>query len=186
MGLKFNPNLYIPIEFIDKDGTVHTARSWDELTAKVIGYRERRRIPSGNPFKEIVHQACAKVPGNCIDDGSGIGSIFPGLNSRILHWIGNLVSTIRKLGFVSAEEAASRAKICAACPRQQAWADTCAACRTQVNNVAKELLGSRTLTPEMKSLKGCNALGEDTRVSIWLTQATVEDDELPDNCWRKA
>lgn len=185
MGLSRNPNLYIPIEFVDRDGTVHTARDWDELAAKVIGYRERRRLDPGNPQQEITEQACRNWPDRCVDNTPrSFPETQPKLHHRILSWVGNLAGIIGSVGYVSPEEAARRADICAACPRQKAWQGGCASCRTQVNGVVRELLKGRAQSAKMKALSGCDALSEDTRLSIWVRQKPV-DGPLPDACWRR-
>lgn len=181
---KINPDLYVPIEFVDLDGTVHTARDWVELAAKVTGYRERRRIPIGDPSAEIVTQVCDKWPDRCTK-GRSFQVIRGELNKRILHWVGTIVGLINSIGFVSGEEASRRAAICSACPKQRTWQGTCAACRMQVNRVAKELLKGKTPNDQMKKLEGCDVLGEDTRVSIWLKQTPVAVSDLPENCWRR-
>lgn len=184
--LRLNPNLFVPIEFFDTDGSHHTARDWDELAAKIIGYRERRRLPPGNPQQEIVDQACSRWSDRCIDASPrNLRQLGPELNRRILSWIGNIVAFIHKIGFVDKVEAARRAAICAACPRQASWQDSCASCRSQINRVAKELLDGHPFTDQMKALNGCDALGEDTRVSIWLSQEPVNVAGLPEHCWRK-
>lgn len=183
--LRRNPNLYIPIEFVDSDGTVHTAGDWDTLEAKVTGYRGRRGLASGNPKQEIEAQACSKWSDRCYDaTPRSLPETRSELNTRILNWVGNVVAFIHR-GFVSAEEAKRRAAICASCPRQTHWQNSCAACRMQVNRVAKELLDGKTLTDQMKNLNGCDVLGEDTRISIWVRQAPAGVAELPENCWRR-
>lgn len=180
---RINPHLYVAIEFEDVDGTQHTAKDWPELADKVEAYRKRRGLPPGSPAKEIVEQVCERHPDRCENVGrrgaQPTRKYRKAIHNRILDWV---VKFVDKVKWVTHDEAARRAAICKSCPRQRDWRGNCSSCRGTVDKIVAGLLQRRAKF----DLRGCNALGEDCRLSVHLDQPGIADEELPDNCWRRA
>ncbi len=88
---EFNPNLYPPSGYVfrDSDGTKHTADGWKALETKVRAYRARNRLPVGNPWEEIMAQACSSNPSHCRDDArpAPVPSAGMDFSKRIMGWL---------------------------------------------------------------------------------------------------
>jgi hypothetical protein len=87
------------------------------------------------------------------------------------------------LVYVDLAERHRRAKICLNCPQRKAMKKTCGACNQAVDGMREEILGERREISPPK--EGCNVLGTDLPVMLWLDELTVENAELPAHCWRK-
>lgn len=186
-GLIPNPALYIPLEFKDDKGVIHTGNSWANLILKVGQYRSRNGLPQGDPEKEVLTQACERYPDRCLDTKNRkLPALADDLNLRVLSWI---VATFERYKnsavFATETEARQRAAVCAACPRQHNWRNKCGSCAARADDLKRKLLAEKHTTFSDK-LEGCLALGEDCRTSVWIAQPGIEGDRLPANCWRKA
>jgi hypothetical protein len=106
------------------------------------------------------------------------------LKSRVLNWM-NLVRKHRaeqKLEYVDPQTATARADVCARCPNNVTFQDSCASCRAILAEIRTEALGRRNLDRRINS---CSVLGEDLQTAAHLERETVENGELPAHCWRK-
>jgi len=184
-----NPNIYPDggYLFTEGDGTRFRGESWRDLTKKVKEYRQRNKLPAGDPETEIFDQYCVRMPSQCRNFSKGPTVIQQPMdhNQRILHWFIRMLELRRKgpLPKVSDGEAARRAAICAKCPRQQPLV---ASCQTCINSVRKgrEALMDREPSKH-QNLEPCSALAEDCMVTVHLEQPVVAADRVPPECWRK-
>jgi len=182
--------------FEESDGTTIRGNSWIEVVKRVQSYRSRNRMAPGTPEKEVIAQACKRDPQLRRDAlaPSARSNERPArpmvkapvtLKSRVLGWL----RSMRKLGedkelvFVNSDERKRRAKICTGCPKRQAMKQGCGACRKALEGLRDEILGRghATLPPE----ESCGVLGTDLPVMTWLDELTVENGDLPAECWRK-
>lgn len=185
MALAPNPALFIPIEFTDGDGVVHRGDSWARLISVVTRYRLDNKLPAGNPEREIIEQACNRYPDRCQETKNArLNAATDTSNVRILSWLLRVIDSKDALEYVPEGEARRRMAICAACPRQVDWRHKCASCTARADSLYTKLLDGRPATFG-RSLLGCGALDEDTRLSTWLSSAPVGDSRLPANCWRR-
>lgn len=193
VGLVVNPNLYpssTGYRFKEKDGSVHRGTGWENVIKRVTAYRERNGFLVGDVRSEVMSQACVGNPGICIDDSprqivprkAGYAST---MFQKVSSWLYQLVQQLQRgnLPLVDRPEAARRAAICAACPRQMAIPTVCGTCLAQLASFRRVVLQSQA--PVDAGLNGCAALGEDTQVSVHLNLDPVTVHEQPDNCWRR-
>jgi hypothetical protein len=194
---RLNEHLYIKPFFVEKDGVEFEAGSIPQLIGKVVAYRKGQGLPTASVTADVVNQLCNRQPHLCNWPSDAPvppqkGQTKGGLNTRILNWASGIAEKylMGKLRYVrDRKEVERRFAICASCPRAQDWATSCAACRADVTRLEQEVkspLGPMGIRLDKASeLKGCGALGEDPRVSIFLDEQKVPSDNLPGNCWRK-
>jgi hypothetical protein len=186
---QINPNIYPNggYRFTEQDGSVHVDESWRKLEAKVVDYRQRNGFPAGDVWNEMMAQVCGSAPGLCGDysgdtvpQSSGAGSDF---SHRIMEWLAWAVGQKRLNAWhrVSDEEAARRATICSACPKQRGLNTTCGTCLNTIAGAREALGGSRH-----QNLHPCGVLNEDCQATVHGTQAPSNNPELPAECWRRA
>lgn len=194
---QLNPHIWVKPEYQESDGVRFEGRSVEELVGKVVAYRKSRQQQYGNVFREVVDQICNRRPDACRWPAAAPRPqhhprVASELNKRILDWITNAAERYvqGRIRYVkSRKEAQRRFELCKNCPRQKGWAHTCDICRLEVTRLGDTLrsptksLGIRV--NESEGLMGCSTLGEDTRVSIYLSEPSVDSNVLPGNCWRK-
>ena len=187
--MKLNPNLYAKPEWTEPNGMLLTGLSLEDLFAKIAAYRKAHGLEPGDPRAEFTERFCQANPGHCIGAPKPVAKREAprvALNTRILNWVERVVALASKTGYVEAPEAKRRAEICAACPRQKEWESKCAGCAQSVRSIRRGLIGrlAAKITGSGQ-LQGCDTLGEDTQISIWLNREPVNDSGLPDKCWRR-
>lgn len=186
--------------FEEADGTQIRGNTWIEVVKRVQSYRSRNHIPPGNAESEVLTQACQREPQLCPRARVPVGtptksarrnSVRPQiqapitLKTRLMGWLRDMRKTKDKgaLVYVDRDERNRRAKICLACPHRKAMKKTCGACNKAVDGLREEILGERREISPPK--EGCNILGTDLPVMVWLDELTVENGDLPAECWRK-
>ncbi len=182
-----NPNIFPKTEgyvFTESDGARIFGGNWEGVIARVTVYRRRAGYPPGNPRVEVMAQACAKNPGACIEDNAAEHAAQlrkTPLRARVLTWL-NAQRGRKDRQLVEDGLARSRAGICAKCPKNQPMAGGCASCAAALKELRSEILDRRLIDGR---LNGCDVLGEDLPTAIHLELQTVENSELPGECWRK-
>lgn len=184
---QMNPNIYPPggHKFRERDGTVFKAESWKAVERKIIRYRRDGQFPLGNPWEEIMAQACGENPGLCGEVVSVPKTGGMTFNQRILEWLAWAVGRkrINAVERVSAEVAAARAEVCAVCPKQRSLNKACLACISGVGTARKAIFDGGK-TPH-DSLLPCAELFEDTATSVHMVLGASNNPALPLNCWRR-
>jgi hypothetical protein len=187
--ISINPNMYPKGGYVFKesDGTSIVGSTWEGVVARVARYRQRAGLPAGDPTAEVYRQACANNPGLCTNDNGQYTKqmVTTSLKVRILSWLRNVLndqSVPGRLEFVGEEERRNRAAICAKCPKNGSLPTGCQSCNSALEEIRKKIIGSRFHDAR---LQGCETLGEYLPVSTHLVSQTVENGELPGNCWRK-
>jgi len=185
---RINNNIY-PKDghwYREKDGAKIRADSWAGVIVRLIAYRKRAGYAPGSPAEEVIAQACSRNPIICTDDNGQQESLVKRatLKSRILSWmaLARKHKAEQKIEYVDAKTAADRAQICAGCRFNASLSEGCASCRQALSEMRNEVLGRRTID---NRLQGCLVLGEDLPTAAHLERETVDNAELPDNCWRK-
>lgn len=183
-----NPNLY-PKEgyyFRESDGSIHRAKNWRGVIAKVSTYRKLRGLPVGEIASEVMEQACKRSPNLCYASGNApaVRPAVP-LKAKVLQWLYGVLAHKDKglpINLVNREEAAERAGVCARCPlNTPLGTNTCSACREAVANYRKQILdGKRSFDSR---LGGCSALATDLGLAVHLDQDRVDNQALPTHCW---
>lgn len=176
-----NPNLYPKDGFCFKesDGTMIRGGTWAGVIARTRVYRKRAGLPPGDPEAEVYAQACAKNPGLCVNGDPPKKSIP--IKTRVLMWL-NGMRQQKGVEFVSDSVSSRRATICARCPNNKEHTGGCSTCRAALKELREAVVKGRALDGR---LHGCEVLGEDVAVSIYLELQTVDDGSLPAECWRK-
>lgn len=173
-------------KFRDSDGAVHEGESWAHLVRVVAKYRALRKIPAGDPQKEITEAVCMAEPTVC---HKGPGELGDGdrdaFHLRIIAWLTDQMKLNRshRLKFVDGVVAGERAEICRKCHFQRSFAKGCQSCgNATVSLQAQAMAGHVDVGPD---LMGCSLLSEDTKVSVHLDQVRLNNPNLPKHCWRK-
>lgn len=190
MSLRINVNIYPSggYFFVETDGTtIRANNSWAGVVARVVAYRKRNGIASGNPSEEVHAQACKRNPNACHEaqDPVTMKAIkVATLKGRVLAWAASLRArrAHEPLPFVDEGLMRARANVCAGCPAHTALAGGCGSCKKAVKAVREEILGGRVIDDRMA---GCVVLGEDCAINTWLGDITVDNPELPGCCWRR-
>jgi hypothetical protein len=187
-----NFNLYPPSGYAFRDpgsGLTFTGGNWPEVIYSLRAYREANGLPEGKPEEEVFGQFCLDYPHYCESGRQArmfarLAVTQVGFASAMQAWIADIFSKVntRKVGYVTRDEYARRAKICRTCPRQRSWSSGCAGCEKNTRAVVRHILGNRK--PE-DALDGCSLLREDTKVSCHLTLDPVTVPGMPSRCWRK-
>lgn len=207
MAVEFNSNLHPPLGhvFKEKDGTKFRGTGWADLEAKVAEYRRINGKPVGDVRADIMAQVCKSSPSYCRESGAARPPVQPrperkpdaprppapvtsgkgNMVTRATNWVHMLLAFKRKgaITFVSKQEAKRRAGICAACPRVTSVTGSCGGCMTALATAKGAVLAGEA--PVQKAIAGCQVLGEDTSVSVFIVQSPATDSELPANCWRR-
>jgi hypothetical protein len=182
---EINNNIY-PKEgyyFKESDGSKHFGQTWNGVIARVVAYRRRAGLPPGNPREEVINQACQRTPILCVEDNGARAEQLKraSLKTRVLQWM-NAQRANPEKHFVEESLSHSRAAVCAKCPKNTALPGGCASCVAAVKGLRGEIIGRR---PQDGRLNACVVLGEDCNTSIQLDLQTVENGELPAECWRR-
>lgn len=168
---------------------VLTGGSLEELFAKIAAYRRRHKMEPGNPEKEFTDRFCEDNPAYCFGAPKGTAKREAprlGLNTRILNWVERMVSLAKKFRRVDKAEAKRRADICAGCPKQKEWESQCTTCAVSVRQIRRSLVGRLMAKfSEPTRLRGCDVLGEDPQISVWMDIPPVKNPDLPKGCWRR-
>jgi hypothetical protein len=183
-----NPNIPFPggCNFRETDGVLLEADNWKKLVIRVTEYRVMRKLPAGNPWEEIMAQACARVPGRCYESARPKpDKSVPSFKARIFEWLGRKSREQRGSGldYVSTPEAAARADTCRKCPLRAQVGSGCSSCESSLAALRRMLADGRGITD--KKLGGCLKLYEVLPCSTLISEPPVDDKSLPDNCWRK-
>lgn len=186
--MTIKPQLYPPggYNFRESDGSVHSGNSWAHLVRVVAQYRAVRRLPPGNPAKEITEAVCQANPQLCHNGPGELGGgDMEAYYIRVAEWLARVMQKVRhaSVRFVDAIKARERAEICRGCPYQKQWMKNCVSCQKSADASQKHILRGR---PDAgRGLLGCEILSEDTAVSVHLDDAPKGDPRLPGHCWRK-
>lgn len=175
-------------KFRESDGTTIVGQSWPGVIARVKAYRKRNNMPAGDPTNEVHEQACVKNPSLCSERTADHDRAFKkaSLKSRVLLWFSSLLKRKQQeqqLALVSEQDAKHRQDICIGCPMREQIQDGCQSCKKAVAEFRNTLIPGRKHNPN--SVFGCMVLGEELQTSIHLDEQTVDNSELPNNCWRK-
>jgi hypothetical protein len=164
-------------DFFD-DGVWFSAPDRFALAAKVRDHREANNQPLGNPLQEVLDFNIAKtrtVHPKKIDRT---------LRELVVKWLESKLRTKPK--YVDLDEANRRAAICATCPRNiMGWqeGEKCVRCKENANRATAIILMGR---PQHRPIGACELLKQSNTAAVWLDEAKVQDENLPDFCWRKA
>jgi hypothetical protein len=184
-----NVNLFPKTGYVFKDqnGVTHVGSSWAGVIAKVIAYRKRMSQPPGNAEAEVVAQACANNPAYCREETEAQKQAYRkvSIKGRVLRFLA-LAREHKDAGsltFSQPQDAANRAAVCARCPFNQPLPSGCGACNKARKEGQLYVLGRQRNIDAR--LHGCLVLGEDVAVAAHLERVTVDNSELPADCWRK-
>jgi hypothetical protein len=171
--------------FVESDGSKHRGDDWSKLMAKVSEYRKRAKLPQGDVEAEVMAQACARNPSHCHEENGANAKqlAVTSLKGRALRYLSFLRSLGNKIPWVSAQEAAERANICASCPYNTPLPEGCSSCRAAVKAMHNEILGRGR--KQDARLNGCAILGESLQASVHVDHDVVDNSSLPGHCFRK-
>jgi hypothetical protein len=178
-------------------GVMLRAKGHQELVDVIFDYRLRNNLPIGDIVRDISTWYCAQYPKFCTAEASDTDPTAlrtnnePMLN-RVARWASVQAHRMPRGGFplVTPAVAESRAKVCVACPRQNAgWKGGCGGCGATTLAIIQQLKSLKKTTQD-GSLGACGVTGWPNLVAVWLAPESLEitDAEraaLPDACWRK-
>lgn len=186
---RINSNLY-PKDgyfFRDSDGSIHRAKNWREVVAKVTEYRKLKNLNPGDVLKEVMAQACQRNPNICHEEPTTPQPRPPvPLKALVIRWLFQLAQHKEKgpINLVKLEEARSRADVCSQCPANQLLGvNSCSACKQTVEAHRKTIFGGRAKIDSR--LGGCSILNVDLGSFVWLDQPRIDNQALPAHCWSK-
>lgn len=186
---RINSNLY-PKDgyfFKESDSSIHRAKNWREVIAKVTEYRKLKGLTPGKVLQEVMAQACQRNPRLCHEEAPANRPKPPTpLKARVLRWLYELSKHQEQgpINTVSAEEAKQRADVCAACPKNNGLGvNSCAACKQAVEGYRANIFRGKLHFDGR--LGGCAVLGVDLASFVWLDQERIDNDALPAHCWKK-
>lgn len=187
--LQIKTNLYPKDGYIyrEADGTLFRESNWNKVVKKVREYRLLKGIPVGDPVEDVTRQACSRQPTLCYDR-AGVTVPVPivSLKSKVLKWLIDFVNRKKDgatVEYVSPNEAANRAAICAGCPLNvQIGVNSCSSCKQSVDSSRSVLLGGRVRHPKISA---CSGLAVDLVTAVHLDEIRIENADLPSHCWRK-
>ncbi len=186
MSQRINVNLY-PKDgyfFKEQDKTIIRAGNWKDVIKKVVAYRERARLPLGEPEREVIAQACSRNPSHCFDKVVVTARPPVTLKSKVLQWLNAMLKVKAELTYVTPQEAAVRAQVCAGCPMNQSLGvSSCNSCKQAFGEFRKQLLGGSRVRDAR--LGGCAILNSDLMTATHLDEIRVDNKALPAHCWRK-
>jgi len=186
--IRINVNLF-PKDgyfFKEKDGAKIRADSWPAVMRKVEAYRRRANYPMGNVEQEVMQQACGRNPSHCSNENDALMNQrkVVSLKGRVFQYMAFMRGLLpNRIPWVSAQDAANRANVCAMCPHNTNLPEGCASCRAALRSMRNEILGPHRAKDSR--LNGCNILGEDIQTSCHVDHDVVDNPSLPGHCWRK-
>lgn len=184
--------------FIETDGTKIQGASWGQVVKATRSYRARNKLPAGDPEEEVRAQTCARDPSACHEVASPNEpprqptqpvptSGDAQVRSRALRWLSDMKrhkgATGYPLGQVGNDEAARRAATCVACPMNGALGRGCTSCADVMAELRKNLAPGKNFDAR---LGGCQVLGADLQLAVFLNEPKIANSALPPACWRKA
>jgi len=174
--------------FKDSDGATIVGESWQGVINRVIARRKRNNVAPGNPYEEVMAQACQQEPAACQDTNDArevarqshlkVASI----KVRILQWLTRLKTPVDH--FVEPPESQRRADICAVCPKAIGLPEGCGSCRKASEEMRNGIIGPRKADGRLVH-RGCDVFGSDLATHVWLETVAEDRPEAPANCWRK-
>jgi len=183
-----NPNIYPKegYQFREVDGSLHVGQSWAGVIARVKDYRRRQGKPVDGVDDEVITQACKRTPVICTEESLALKAQtrYVSLKGRILLWLSRMRTAKEKepLVFVNDGMHAARSDVCIRCSKNAGLPDGCGSCRAALREMLRSVVGSRTSDSR---LGGCMVLGEYLPASTWIEEVTVDNPELPAECWRR-
>lgn len=186
----FNINLFPSGGFIFKteDGVTITGSNWNGVAARLAAYRKRNGLPLGNPYTEVMDQACKRNPGYC-HQSNGVTEAqlkIVSLKSRILKWFSDLKERRKRqpTQFVNTHTSLLRAGECIRCPYNREIQEGCGSCRAALRELRSDAIEGRTPHDSLV-MHGCEILGTDLAAAVHIDEVTIENPQLPPTCWRK-
>lgn len=185
-----NSSLFPPNGFTHKsDGRTWTGDSWGDVARQIENFRRAAGAPIGKPLEEIYEAFCRAFPHYCVNADKNrvfvdMARSDVGFGQRVVSWVANSAST-PILRPASGDVANARALVCMHCPEQSEWHGSCGCDPAKVEKVAKVFFKNlgHGPSPETNGLKACRALGEDCRLSVWMSQRGKNVGQ-PGHCWR--
>jgi hypothetical protein len=186
---RINSNLY-PKDgyfFRESDDSVHRAKNWREVIAKVTEYRKLKGLAPGKVLQEVMAQACQRNPRLCHEEPAANRPKPPvPLKARVLQWLSGLNKHTDSgpINQVAPDAAKVRADVCAACPANKALGvNSCAACKQAVEGYRVNIFRGKVRFDGR--LGGCTILGTDLASFVNLDQDRIDNEALPAHCWTK-
>lgn len=177
---------------MESDGTRIVASGWRALARSVALYRANAKLPPGDPYNEVMAQACRNNPPLCI---KGERVPYPpqnrdprsGIKLRVMGWLASVIkmkkATPEEVTFVSGKEAKQRADLCAQCPHNVKMPEGCGSCRKALESLRREVIGGSRVADAR--LGGCEILGSDLATQAHLDEIRKSDPRLPAKCYRR-
>jgi hypothetical protein len=172
------------------DGDVRlVGYSLENLYEVVRNYRAENHLPQNDVEGDVNSFLCGNFPQNChgVDMVVVQSVVPPNRQSELLHditiWSKNILTSNKKINYVSDELAEARAKICLNCTKNLNWRAGCGACIAATDRITSSIRHGRD-THSSKVLGGCSIMRHDNRSAIFLDKDNfIKPQSLPEMCW---
>ncbi len=187
MSIRINLNLF-PKDgyfFKEQDGTNLRGKNWTDVIQKVTNYRLRLNLDTSNVQQEVMTQACSRSPAYCYEQTKTQIQSRVSVKAKALKWLSGILKLPKdERDYVAADEAKTRAGICAACPHNASLGvSSCSSCKQAFTTYRKEILGGAR--NHDSRLGGCSILGIDLITAAHLDEVRIDAADLPAHCWKK-
>lgn len=156
----------------------------EDLLQQITQARITNGLPMGNVSAEFSAQFCARNPTFCSPDAGHNEDVSTSTSfrERVSQWVWNRFSRASNIVLEDQETADARAKVCATCPHNQQWEDSCP-CVSAITQKIAILSQARTTNPKVS---GCALCGHSNELAVFLGKDDLKHREkydLPDQCW---
>ena len=170
--------------------------SYDELIVAVINWRLQNQRPVGNAKGDVDLFICSNFPRQCQGRGpkgeinvratvaqkaQQAGARFV---DRIILWATDAMNEGHGKDLEPAQEAARRAAICVACPRNSEWENSCPSCVTHAQRLMTIIRQGKDIPSLAPQLHACSDTDMCNRTSIWIKRHLLrKSPNMPKACW---
>lgn len=166
-----------------------TGATYDDLITNITNIRIHNGIELGSPEKDFEEYFCKTCPNFCDPNPSTIQperevSDTETFRVKVSSWAGNRYQHAGSIELVGEDEAESRASVCAKCPANIEWRDSCPC----INQIDRTLLLIRQGRETKEKLKGCRHFSHCNQTAVWLPAKNLQHAKKnlktsPEFCW---
>lgn len=166
--------------------------SYDHLIEAVQTWRLQNQRPVGNVVQDVIDYICSNFPRQCQGTpeqrASGAVKPTPGAGNKFVDKIIQWANDARDEGIAreleTEQEALRRANICAQCPKNSTWENSCPSCVDHAQRLMAILRQGKDIQSMAPRLHGCSEVTHDNRTAIWIKKEFLrKSDGMPEACW---
>jgi hypothetical protein len=179
----------------DKNGEKVENITRDGLINDLTELRRANAKPIGDPARDI-DQVLAGVEGYSspipVENTEPRPQPRPRLIDKVNSWLANQYSRRGSIKYVSAMEANRRAGICAKCPKNKEWRDSCQTCNASAKAIIARNIVILSQNKRVNAkISACSVTGQSNEVAVFLDQECLKSsllkvEEVPKACWLRS